>query len=66
MNDLIKFALAFTILYYMAWENVLCGVEKVLNDGANVDAQGGRYGNALGAASSGGHEEIVQILIDKG
>ncbi|ELQ37337.1 hypothetical protein M0657_011622 [Pyricularia oryzae] len=50
----------------MAWENVLCGVEKVLNDGANVDAQGGRYGNALGAASSGGHEEIVQILIDKG
>ena len=37
----------------------------LLNKGANVNAQGGRYGNALYAASSGGHDQVVQILLDK-
>lgn len=54
------------LLYYMAQGNVLCAVEKVLNDGADVNAQGGWYGNALQAASSGGHQEILQILVDNG
>ena len=31
-----------------------------------VNAQGGRYGNALHAASSGGHDQKVQTLLDKG
>jgi hypothetical protein len=30
-----------------------------------VNAQDGRYSNALQAVSSGGHETIVQILLDK-
>ena len=32
----------------------------------DVNAQGGRYGNALSAASLGGYKEVVQILLDKG
>ncbi|TLS20366.1 uncharacterized protein PpBr36_11366 [Pyricularia pennisetigena] len=54
------------LLYHMAQGNVLCGVEKVLKDGADVNAQGGRYGNALQAASLKGHNEIVQILVHNG
>ncbi|KAJ5184509.1 hypothetical protein N7491_007625 [Penicillium cf. griseofulvum] len=40
-------------------------VELLLNKGADVSAQGGRYGNALYAASGGGYQEIVRSLIDK-
>ena len=38
----------------------------LLDKGAEVNAQGGGYGNALQAASSGGHETVVQMLLDKG
>ncbi|OAL01666.1 hypothetical protein IQ06DRAFT_246464, partial [Phaeosphaeriaceae sp. SRC1lsM3a] len=31
-----------------------------------VNAQGGTYGNALQAASSGGHEAVVRLLLDAG
>jgi ankyrin repeat protein len=31
-----------------------------------VNAQGGDYGNALQAASAGGHEQIVKLLLKKG
>ncbi|KAF8463209.1 ankyrin repeat-containing domain protein, partial [Gautieria morchelliformis] len=34
--------------------------------GADVNAQGGDYGNALQAASSSGHHPIVQLLLEKG
>ena len=34
--------------------------------GANVNAQGEYYNNALQAASEGGHEKVMQILLDKG
>ncbi|KAJ7302491.1 ankyrin repeat-containing domain protein [Mycena albidolilacea] len=40
--------------------------QLLLKKGANVNAQGGRYGNALQAAASGGHANIVQVLLDKG
>jgi hypothetical protein len=30
-----------------------------------VNAQGGRLGNALQAASYGGHENMVQMLLDR-
>ena len=42
------------------------GVEVLLELGATVNAQGGRYGNALQAASYRGHDKIVQMLLDKG
>ncbi|KIX05301.1 uncharacterized protein Z518_06173 [Rhinocladiella mackenziei CBS 650.93] len=49
-------------------------VQILLNKGADVSAQGGEYGNALQAASAGGHERVaasagghervVQMLLD--
>jgi ankyrin repeat protein len=41
-------------------------VKLLLDKGADVNAQGGRYGNALYAASLGGHEQVVKLLLDKG
>ncbi|KAJ7718038.1 ankyrin repeat domain-containing protein [Mycena olivaceomarginata] len=40
--------------------------QLLLSKGADVNAQGGRYGNALQAAVSQGHDKIVQVLVDKG
>jgi ankyrin repeat domain-containing protein 50 len=39
-------------------------VQMLLNAGAEVNAQGGYYGNALQAALIRGHEKIVQMLLD--
>ena len=36
----------------------------LLDAEADVNAQGGDYGNALLAASEGGHEKVVQMLLD--
>ena len=36
----------------------------LLENGANINAQGGTYGNALHAASSEGHEAIVKLLLE--
>ena len=38
----------------------------LLEKGADVNAQGGLYGNALQAASSCGHEVILNLLLEKG
>jgi len=38
----------------------------LMDAGADVNAQGGHFGNALQAASWGGYEEVVQMLIDAG
>ncbi|KAJ6141202.1 hypothetical protein N7470_010098 [Penicillium chermesinum] len=40
--------------------------QLLLEKGAEINAQGGFYGNALNAASSGGHDKIVQLLLEKG
>ncbi|KAF2022563.1 ankyrin, partial [Setomelanomma holmii] len=40
-------------------------VKLLLEKNADVDAQGGRYGNALCAASYGGHKIIAKLLFDK-
>jgi ankyrin repeat protein len=37
-----------------------------LDQGADINAQGGYYGNAFQAASSGGHQEIVKLLLGQG
>ncbi|KAI1559318.1 ankyrin repeat domain containing protein [Pyrenophora tritici-repentis] len=38
----------------------------LLDKGAEVNAQGGRYGNALQAASERGYEQVVKTLLDAG
>jgi ankyrin repeat protein len=46
------------------------GIRKLvyilLEKGADVNAQGGGYGNALQAAAAEGHEAIVTQLLEKG
>ena len=44
-------------------EIVGCLINEV---GADVNAQGGHYGTALRAASSRGHDKVVELLLDKG
>ncbi|KAF2258195.1 hypothetical protein CC78DRAFT_442173, partial [Lojkania enalia] len=52
-------------LYYAALSG-LSGVMKLLLDkGDDPNVQGGRYGNALQAASSAGHGQAVKLLLDK-
>jgi hypothetical protein len=41
-------------------------VQLLLDRGADVNAQGGEYGNALQAASAEGHELVVKLLLNKG
>ncbi|KAK5102777.1 hypothetical protein LTS08_003577 [Lithohypha guttulata] len=52
----------FTAL--LGLEDVLAHILSVSR--ADVNAQEGEYGNALQAASSYGHERVVQILLEKG
>ncbi|ETS82683.1 hypothetical protein PFICI_04559 [Pestalotiopsis fici W106-1] len=39
--------------------------KMLLDQGADVNAPGGKYGTALEAASAKGHKDIVSILLDK-
>jgi ankyrin repeat protein len=41
-------------------------IRILLDKGADVNTQGGDYGNALLAASVRGYKEIVTLLLDKG
>jgi hypothetical protein len=41
-------------------------VELLLEQGADANAQGGFFGNALQAACDGGHDKIAQMLLDRG
>ncbi|KAF2677731.1 hypothetical protein K458DRAFT_275591, partial [Lentithecium fluviatile CBS 122367] len=40
-------------------------VKLLLEKNTNANAQGGYYGNALQAASEGGHEQVVKLLLEK-
>ena len=51
-------------LYYTALIGLSQVVEKVTLQFVDVNAQGGRYGNALQAASARGHKNVVQILVN--
>jgi ankyrin repeat protein len=41
-------------------------VKLLLENGAEVNAEGGEYGNALQAASFRGNEAIVKLLLENG
>jgi hypothetical protein len=53
-------------LYFASFLGLLQPVQKLIEKGADVNAQGGGYGNALQAASCWGHWETVILLIDRG
>jgi hypothetical protein len=53
-------------LYYAADLGLSTIARLLLDEGANVNTQGGEYGNALQAASERGHEQVVEILLDAG
>jgi ankyrin repeat protein len=40
--------------------------EELLSNNTDVNGQGGLYGDALQAASAGGHNQIVQRLLEEG
>ncbi|EWZ78238.1 hypothetical protein FOXG_14292 [Fusarium oxysporum f. sp. lycopersici 4287] len=53
-------------LYYACLAGLAGAARDLTTEGADVNAQGGKYGNALQAASFQGNPEIVQLLLDKG
>jgi ankyrin repeat protein len=53
-------------LYYAALSDLQCTAQRLLSQGANVDALGGKYGNGLQAASANGHIEMVRLLLTNG
>jgi ankyrin repeat protein len=50
-------------LYYAALLGFSTVARLLLDAGADVNAQGGHYGNALQAASAKGHEQVVKMLL---
>jgi ankyrin repeat protein len=53
-------------LYYAAMLGFSIITGLLLDKGADVNAQGGDYSNALQAASGGGHEQVVKTLLNAG
>ncbi|CAN9201723.1 unnamed protein product [Alternaria alternata] len=53
-------------LYYAALLGISTVTRLLLDAGAEVNAQGGEYGNALQAASAGGYEQVVKTLLYTG
>ncbi|RSL87112.1 hypothetical protein CEP51_002393 [Fusarium floridanum] len=53
-------------LYYACLCGLTLTARELMKKGADVNAQGGMYGNALQAASSEGHLDIVRLLVEKG
>ena len=41
-------------------------MKLLVENGAEVNAEGGKYGNALQAALIRGHEAIVKLLVENG
>jgi Ankyrin repeats (3 copies) len=50
-------------LYWAAITGLKDVVQLLLKNGANVNAQGGHYDNALQAAAAGGYEKVVEQLL---
>ena len=40
-------------------------MKLLVDEGVDVNTQGGYYGNKLQAASSKGHDAIIKLLLDK-
>jgi hypothetical protein len=55
-----------TALYVAAEKGASVLTRMLLDKGADINAQGGHYGNALQAALARGDKEIATMLLDKG
>jgi ankyrin repeat protein len=55
-----------TLLYLAAGNGHYLTAKLLIDKGAEVNVQGGEYGNALQAASSGGYETVVKLLLESG
>ncbi|KAH7066360.1 hypothetical protein BKA63DRAFT_546887 [Paraphoma chrysanthemicola] len=55
-----------TSLVIVCYLGLLAIAKAMLKKGIYINAQGGRYGNALQAASNQGHEHVVRLLLKKG
>ncbi|KAH7377133.1 ankyrin repeat-containing domain protein [Plectosphaerella cucumerina] len=55
-----------TRLYYACLGGLYRAAKLLLQEGADVNAQGGMCGNSLQAASSEGHVEVVKLLLVMG
>ncbi|CEO59716.1 hypothetical protein PMG11_04381 [Penicillium brasilianum] len=64
-GDLAKRRRGSTPLYYASLGGLQYTVRQLLQKGANINAEGGRYGYVLQAASSRGHVEVVELLLEK-
>lgn len=53
-------------LYCASGAGLIYTVKSLLQNGANVNAEGGPYSTPLGAASRAGHVKVVSILINHG
>ncbi|KAF4340702.1 hypothetical protein FBEOM_5418 [Fusarium beomiforme] len=53
-------------LYYACLGGLSWAARDLTTEGADVNSQGGQYGNALQAASFKDNLEIMQLLLDKG
>src|SRR6266516_2691020 len=53
-------------LYYASLVGLIESTRLLLENGADVNAQGGTYGNALQAASENGQDQIVKRLLENG
>jgi hypothetical protein len=54
-------------LYYVSLTGLVTGAGALLDRGADVNTEGGRfYGSVPQAASAHGHGKIVQLLLDRG
>ncbi|KAJ7803578.1 hypothetical protein B0H14DRAFT_2613193 [Mycena olivaceomarginata] len=53
-------------LYEASWRGNEGIVKLLVQHGANVNANGGKYGGALGAAVWKGHQAVAQVLIQHG
>ncbi|PLB48774.1 Pfs, NACHT and ankyrin domain protein, partial [Aspergillus steynii IBT 23096] len=53
-------------LYYTCLNGLFAPAGDLISKGADINAQGGEYGNALQAASLKGYQDIVRLLLDKG
>ncbi|KAF5972070.1 Pfs, NACHT ankyrin domain-containing protein [Fusarium bulbicola] len=53
-------------LYYACFIGLVAPVRDLIGKGADINAQGGEYGNSLSVAAVEGHQEIVTLLLAQG